>query len=430
MTTTARKLGRSAAAVAAAALIVAGTFSWRDLSQSKVNEFQGGRGVTDVVLVEEFEEENNWKVNGSVDKKVWVRNTGEQDVYVRLSLSEYLEVTKHEYYSYTTADAGKYGYEEGRPVRFAIDENGDYITCVQNTDGTFSPKDKIGVESFEANRICSVEGTYYLIAQGADGIVTDMDDTNRNGQIGKYMVVTSGSETVPLLGEKKDDPTTWHQHLWENDDGEDAKLTDDSGKIHDYVEWILGGKDSVMTLKEWNALDSDAQKAINDKGGIWLLDTDSPDGWAYYSKALQPEGTVSEDGQTKLDCTGQLLSKTKLLKEPKQGAAGGGFFYSIEVRMDAVTHGDLGLWFNGDGYAGAATDEAKTLINTLQEVTFKFGSDYYKTYDEDALIYEKVNGDGTPLPTPEYYQADKPITEPDVTLTPIEAPQAATSQTA
>lgn len=427
MTQKARKLGRSAAAVAAAALIVAGTFSWRDLSQSKVNEFQGGnRGVTDVTLVEDFEENDNWKPGGQdavVNKDVWVKNSGEQDVYVRLKLSEYLESVKYDYYTYTAEYADKYGYQLGEKVRFAINSDGDYIECVATTqDNTYQPVNGMNNQTFTGDRVCKVGDKYYLIAQGADGEVTDMDDTNRNGQIGKYMVRPDDSTVEALLGGQKNNVATWHNHLWLNDDNADAELTDNSGKVHDFIQWTLG-TGTAMELSVWNALTSDEQKDINEDGGIWLLDTDSADGWAYYSKALKPEGT--EEGGVRLDRTGFLLDAATLLKQPVQGNAGGSFYYSINVQMDAVTQDDLPLWLerttDGGVTSEAATAEAKTLIKNLQEATVKVGADYYAAVDTQKLIYQKVNSDGTPLDTPEYFRADKPILEPDVVLTPVDA---------
>jgi len=70
------------AAVAVAALMMGGTYAWKDFTQSKVNKFRGFTDA-DVTLHDEFD---------GINKDVFVENAGTSVIYVRIRLDEYMEI--------------------------------------------------------------------------------------------------------------------------------------------------------------------------------------------------------------------------------------------------------------------------------------------------------------------------------------------------
>ncbi len=80
---TRKKLAAITAFALIASLLVGGVFAWTDFSQNFINRFRGG--VTpDALLHDDFEPWEN--------KDVYVENTGEQDIFVRVKLNEFLQV--------------------------------------------------------------------------------------------------------------------------------------------------------------------------------------------------------------------------------------------------------------------------------------------------------------------------------------------------
>ena len=86
------------------ALVVAGTYAWKDYSQHKTNELSDKAKKHDVALIEDFQEKKDWKVgDGPLTKKIAVKNTGStattgttsgyEQVYVRIQLKEYMDMT-------------------------------------------------------------------------------------------------------------------------------------------------------------------------------------------------------------------------------------------------------------------------------------------------------------------------------------------------
>ena len=80
--------------VAVIALILMGTFAWYDFSQAVENNFSGPF-VRDVLLHDDFEEEAaaEWDEYQTINKDVYVENTGNTAVYVRVKLTENMTFT-------------------------------------------------------------------------------------------------------------------------------------------------------------------------------------------------------------------------------------------------------------------------------------------------------------------------------------------------
>jgi len=71
-----------AAVIIAAAIMMGGTYAWKDFTQAKTNKFRGFTDA-DVTLHDEFD---------GVNKDVFVENSGTAVIYVRIRMDEYMEV--------------------------------------------------------------------------------------------------------------------------------------------------------------------------------------------------------------------------------------------------------------------------------------------------------------------------------------------------
>jgi|AKZA01.1.fsa_nt_gi hypothetical protein len=90
-----KKISAATAMLCAIALLLAGTYAWYDFNQSELNEFSGTRERTpDVELVDIFNPDDV-EPGADVNKNVYVKNTGEVPLYVRVRLDEYLDLTSN-----------------------------------------------------------------------------------------------------------------------------------------------------------------------------------------------------------------------------------------------------------------------------------------------------------------------------------------------
>ena len=326
------------AGIVALSLVVGGVFAWADNSQHKSNIATGGgfNDKNDIVLVENYEEPDDWQEGDDLKKEVWAKNTGEGQLYVRLQLKEYMDIAKvtYEY----TKDA------DNKPIYLLVNGDGRFVSA--NTvaamkawlaanmpalvyeDGQIQPFTAYG----ETER-------YYL--------VTD-ETTNLNGKYGKTLLenftqaaprslmegVARG--TYEPTNDHKNHPTSeclYTPHIWSGSACENCGQGDDTDPygnndglgFHDYVQWILGDSDTPGT--DWIKMSAwDGEPVAK-----WILDDTSAEGWAYWGEALQPgEGTA------------KLLEKIKLIKQPD-----GPFYYAIHVDMQAADLTQLTANFNG-----------------------------------------------------------------------------------
>ena len=78
-----KKFAAVMASILALALLIGGAFAWTDFSQSAINRFRGNVDP-DVTLHDDFEP--------NVNKDVYVENTGEVDLIVRVKFNEYFQI--------------------------------------------------------------------------------------------------------------------------------------------------------------------------------------------------------------------------------------------------------------------------------------------------------------------------------------------------
>ena len=96
---TKRIVRSSIAVLLIVALLLGGTFAWTDYKQHKSNELSGAKMKYEARLIEDFVEVPDWKVeDGEITKKISVAKLGFAaegygDVYVRIQLKEYMEIS-------------------------------------------------------------------------------------------------------------------------------------------------------------------------------------------------------------------------------------------------------------------------------------------------------------------------------------------------
>ena len=320
---TKRTLYALLAGVIAVSLIVGGVFAWIDNAQHKSNVVTGGPDniAQDVVLIEDFEEPEDWLEGDELTKKISVKNTGEGEIFVRVQLKEYMEVSA-QHYDYAK-DA------QDNILYLLVDSDGKFVASA-NTGNDAADKasfklalDNMGLEYDDSQ----IVGRF--TAYGGDGVArfylkTD-GTTNLNGKNGKQLLVNFDQDapepfvTGAIKGSYEN--TTNNQlhktaecnyavHVWDGADHCDCNKGD-VDKFHKYVQWNLG--DDLILMSEWDGLPVDK----------WILDDVSAakdEGWAYWGKALQPDVETSK-----------LMESIELIKQPD-----GPFYYALHVDMQAA----------------------------------------------------------------------------------------------
>jgi len=266
-------------ALAVVAVMVGSAFAWTDFGQSRTNRFRG-TVEADVTLHDEYDEETG-------DKDVFVENSGNSPIYVRIRLDEYMEIDSKSFID--TANIRR--KDTWTPHTY---DNTTVEDC-EHFHEYYTWKMSGAQRSF-------VEGTPGLVYSrlGANGRV----DTTPAG--GKPTAVASS----PIIMSKYLALKTLSESQLAIDEGLDAAMS-----AEDLIIWMSATTD-----------------------GCWILDdTDTAENggaWAYWSVAL-------EAGQA----TNLLIdSVTRTGKEPSAD-----WYYGIDVKLQAVTVSDFGKW-NDSGY--------------------------------------------------------------------------------
>jgi len=303
--------------VIALSLIVGGVFAWFDGSQHRSNIMTGGNLLerNDVVLVEDFEEPDDWTEGSELTKNVWVRNTGDGQIFVRLQLKEYMDISKITYTRTTEY--------------LLLDSDGRFVSA--NTQAALVAWLNANMPTlvYDVSQIQSF--TPYGETAPRYFLVTN-EHTNLHGKYGKQML-TGFNQTAPRslvegVVRGSYNPVPGHNnleclytpHLWFAPDIEDCEQGEcaDGFGFHDYVEWTLGDStvtgDAVILKSDWIAAGAEPVAK-------WILDDDCPEGWAYWGEALRPGGRTS-----------MLLESVTLIKQPE-----GPFYYAIHVDMQAAS---------------------------------------------------------------------------------------------
>ena len=308
-------------AVLAIALILGATFALKDYNQHKTNALSGTNKNLDVTLNDEFEPVDDWTVGPPVTKVVSVTNVGvatnTEPAFVRLKLTEYMDITPIEYTYEIDADTGQ-------PYRFLTEASdpatiGTFLTFTTSADAV-ARATALGLDD-PNNRAA---GPFINVLDPASGqkyyIITRFGDFN--GQYGKYLVTGTTRGTVDVVAgvEEWVDKTQNDMGQFEQPTGSDVEAYvfvpySDSGRVRDYakIEW---GSD-VIDFAAWLA--SGAEPVAK-----WI---DTGDGYFYWGQALQPPSVAAPPANT----TSDLLTGVSLIQQPE-----GSFYYSLRVDMETV----------------------------------------------------------------------------------------------
>ena len=318
------KRKKQVSAVVAAILVVVvaltGTYAWRSISQTALNEAASG-GNPGGRLHDDF--------NGS-NKDIYVENFGDTPIFARVQLREYMETGK---------DAGINKDDPDRdaaPVLTGTDIN-DTATWTVHTLGdshaSFHSEywkwtlggETVFMPTFNKNKdslAADINGTF----AGPDG-----DPATDNDRYGDYVNYT--------LGEQKTGSAVYDADADEEDEGEAAVEGVDIETREETHAAKATQNATVLSMAEWKAQGAP-------RGKYWVYDTD---GWAYWAEAIQPG-----------EATGMLLDGIELQKNLTD------WYYAIKVTAQFATADDLGSKTDSDGFfQEGMTDDALLLLSGI-----------------------------------------------------------------
>lgn len=312
------------AGVTAVALLLGGTFAWQSINQTALNEVDnvvnpGGR------LHDDF--------NGS-NKDVYVENFADENIFARIRLEEFFEITQAGGTVHSIAGARD---ENGNVAEYALhdfySENATEAYWNWQTGGS-----TVFMPTFNKNKdslVADVNGTY----NGKDGVVTnDADDDRYSDYIEYYFgqklsgdaIYDYDSNDADELGENLDDYESYPDNVTTVTEEHTAKNT-------------LGA--TLISMDEW----FDDYSA--EPGPYWVYDTD---GWVYWADAIEPG-----------EATGLLLDGISLKDKMDDS-----WYYAINVIAQFVTADDVGKSDNTGFYdttegLPAPTPEAEALLKAI-----------------------------------------------------------------
>ena len=350
-----RLIGMVTTLVVVAAMLITGTFAFVLPYQHRSNLFAGRGFDYDVTLNERFYPPRDWTTeDGPVVKQINVANTGANardygEVFVRINLREFMEITLPTYY-YWTPEGGVVSGDNvignaalfmtisnhlsGGPSRvFLVAPDADGVALTEQAARQWFENHPIygalfpdGIEDHEllhtTDYVSGVTG-WYVISRVGD----------LHGQYGRYMVATVvrdsgntllvGSNTPRALnvdyglhqinGECSYDLRLWNSSI--------PSYEQTTAAYRQWIQWNLGVR--VVTLSQWI---EDGAQPID----AWIID-DRPEntlGWIYWGSPLG----VGEH-------TTNFLESVELLDQPQ-----GDFHYVIHTHMYAVSLVSLSSW--------------------------------------------------------------------------------------
>ena len=356
-----RKRAAVLAAVSLSALLVLGTFAWTNFDSRIINEWRGlanggsandGPGGT---------LHNNHQAN-SEHKTVFVENWGNEVIFARIRLDEYME------------------FGTGAGLKGSIDPStGDMLPNPENQAVPL-------VSSADINDIQTWEPHVVNRASG---------NCNSTAEFCSYWEWGLGGEPIyffPAPESQRQTPSFIASH---SPHGLTAESVNNNGQ-----QTQLTGYATILTMDEWLDL-SDR------KGNFWVVDTD---GWIYWANEIQPS-----------EATGLFLNSVVLLQDPTED-----YYYGISVQAQMATatgltdDGEINN-YNSFGFDinGGWTDNGQYLMDYI---TYNMSS----PYNPDLSPTPSVPAYGTPsVPTPSdptpSIPTDPPTPSPDLPVTLVSA---------
>lgn len=339
-----------------AAILMAGTFGWRSISQKAVNETlrnasAGGR------LHDDFDGSNK----DVYAENYMTKNEGGVPLYVRIRLDEYMEI------GVEAGENRQSSTREATPVIAGTNIN-DVTTWVTHIPKELDPTECTGTGAVLHNDWTWTMGgsTVYMptFNKNADSLKADINGTYEGTVAGDQVYYDDYKNYV--LGETLEADATYDA---DNNDVEDSNVT-----VNRETHTAAATQDAlVMTMKQWKNQGSPS-------GKYWVYDTD---GWAYWAEALQP-GEATGLLLDKVDLTAQLSTKC---------------YYAINVVAQFATADDWGSAENPvgfyEGYDPAngitgPTEDALFLLNqaagNAYRVTVTADGAARSVSEEEALV--------------------------------------------
>ncbi len=349
------KRKKQLAAVIAAVLVVViamtGTYAWRSISQTALNEAAAGSNPGGR-LHDDFDGEN---------KDIYVENFSDTDyIFARIQLREYMETGK---------DAG---LDKNNPARDAVpvlagtDINNTATWTVHTPGASHSffhstywkwtmGGSTVYMPTFNKNKdslAADINGTF----AGPDG-----DPATENDRYGDYVDY--------ILGQQKTDDAVYDADEDEDDEGAAAVEGVDILTQEETHTAKQTQSATVLTMAEWKAMGAPV-------GKYWVYDTD---GWAYWAEAIEPG-----------EATGLLLDGIELQKRLSD------WYYAIHVTGQFATGDDIGNKGDGTGFfQDGVTDDAFLLLSRITEnpvVTVTAENSAESIYQTGTLQYQAAVG--------------------------------------
>ena len=321
-----RKAMAAAITVSLVTLIVSGTFAWTSLYSQKLNEWYGS-GNPETGPGGTLHDDHDNEVADDQNKQVYVENWGDEPLYVRIKLGEYMEVGQGSGLKSMATDQttgkpisnpdnlslpvrGYAGYID-YPEQWSVIWTGDRLNEAGDAPTGYPPWSKLS--TFWTWQMGGQK--YYYPASVDSRTVKSYVDQNSPGDL--------TAESV-------------------NNDGINARQTLTA---------------SIMSMTAWKAAGSPI-------GNYWVIDR--TDGWAYWAAPLQPN-----------DATGLLINTVTMATTagnyPQYFDLSKSYYYGIHVTAQMATkdgakdsNGVLDNYTRfGDISQGGWTEDGKSLMDII-----------------------------------------------------------------
>lgn len=410
----------------AAGIILTGTFAWFSFTQSALNAMEGisnpGGNLHD-----DFEQ-------GETNKDVYVENSGNRPIYVRVKMDEFMDVdgtsllqggvrgemttwNPHKYLGTSVENCGEPFHDHYQWIMggAAEDQDGGYKFYMPAPFANQARFDKDGnvvkepiAVTYENNNETMGDTdfvTMYGTSAAYDTLETGYEAYNRinallyntnadTGAVSDSQMLTDLKALYDTLdaattaSERRDAQTAIDTFLEKNSLGywDKVYVVDDNGAINDgntstegkdYTIQFVPLKRTLTTQKLYTMAQWIADGTPT--GDFWILDND---GWAYWGNVLQPSAS-----------TGLLLSEV-LLDENNKPA--GKWYYGINVQLQAVTYDDIarfGMTTEQQG-GGGITDQGMMVLQAASG-NYAFDMATGKTGANDPVFTFVNNKDNT-----------------------------------
>ncbi len=309
------------AGVTALALVLGGTFAWQSINQTALNEDDdtvnpGGRLHDDL--------------DGS-NKDVYVENFADEDIFARIRLEEFFEITQAGGTVHSIAGSRIDEDTVEYVLHDFYNENATEAYWNWKTGGS-----TVFMPTFNKNKdslVADVNGTY----NGLDGIVTNEATDDRYSDYVEYYfgqtlsgnaIYDYDSNSADELGANLNDFASYPENVTAVTEEHTAKNTLTA---------------TLISMDEWVAQGSPC-------GNYWVYDTD---GWVYWADAIKPG-----------EATGLLLDGISLKDKMDDS-----WYYAINVIAQFVTVNDLGAE-DGSGFydESAGTPPTDAAIELLKQI--------------------------------------------------------------